>query len=81
MTKVGGHAYTESKICVGNYEVETSIGTFSVHEFKGKWYVRLRGCGLVAIEATKANAMREVRDTIRDSLSGETIRYLREETD
>lgn len=78
MEKMTGHNTKTTKICGGNYEVESSVGTFSIHKFEGQWYARQRCCGLIAICGTKAQAMGEVRDAIRDQLAGETQRYLRE---
>lgn len=80
MGQLLGHTTKTTKVCGGNYQVESSIGTFSVHKLEGRWYARLRGCGLIAIRGTKAQAMGEVRDAIRDQLSGAGIRYLREAT-
>lgn len=78
MATVIGHNTKTTKICGGNYEVGSSVGTFSIHKFDGRWYARQRGCGLIAICGTKAQAMGEVRDAIRYQLAGETQRYLRE---
>lgn len=40
---LSGHNTKTTKVCAGNYRVESSIGCFSVHKFEGKWFVRLDG--------------------------------------
>lgn len=72
-----GHNTKTTKVCAGNYRVESSIGCFSVHKFEGKWFVRLDG-HLVAKTESKASAMVEITETIRDSLKGHTIRYIKD---